>query len=202
VIEHLIHEAYALIPRHGAAVLFTAALLSCAGIPIPTSAMMMAAGAFIAAGDMHFLPVFALTLLGAMIGDQIGYFMGRTGGQPLWDKFHARPKLAPTMDRARAELDRRAVIAVIISRFPLSALGPWINIAAGATQIAWNRFSLGVLLGDAIWIMTYLGAGAFFASHVKDVGATMTSLMGALAAFAAVWLIARYLWGRYRHSPA
>ena len=200
--ESLIHEAYAAIPRHGSVVMFLAALLSCAGAPIPTSAMMLASGALIAAGDMALATVFAATLVGAMIGDQIGYFLGRTGGQPLWDKFHARPKLAPTMDRARAELDRRAVIAVIISRFPLSALGPWINIAAGATQIAWNRFSLGVLLGDAIWIMTYLGAGAFFASHVKDVGATMTSLMGALAAFAAVWLIARFIWGRYRSHPA
>ena len=52
------------------------------------------------------------------------------------------------MDRARAELDRRAVIAVILSRFPLSALGPWINLASGATRLAWHRCTLGVLVGD------------------------------------------------------
>ncbi|MCA3544480.1 MAG: DedA family protein, partial [Rhodobacter sp.] len=44
----MIAELYALIPRHGASVLFLAALLSCAGVPIPTSALMLAAGAFIA----------------------------------------------------------------------------------------------------------------------------------------------------------
>jgi membrane protein DedA with SNARE-associated domain len=192
----MIAELYALIPRHGASVLFLAALLSCAGIPIPTSALMLAAGAFVASGDMHFLPVALATLAGAILGDQIGYGAGRVGGQPLWDRFRARPKFTALMDRARAELDRRAVSAVILSRFPLSALGPWINLASGATRIAWHRFTLGVLLGDTVWVATYLGTGAFFAHKVKSLGTTMTSAMIALTALvAAIWL-GRQLWLR------
>jgi membrane protein DedA with SNARE-associated domain len=198
----MIAELYALIPRHGTSVLFLAALLSCAGIPIPTSALMLAAGAFIAAGDMHFLPVALITLLGAILGDQIGYAAGRVGGQPLWDRFRAKPKFTPLMDRARAELDRRAVAAVIISRFPLSALGPWINLASGATRIAWPRFTLGVLVGDAVWILAYLGTGAFFAHKVKDLGATMTSGVIALTALAAAIWLGRQLWMRRRLHAA
>ena len=198
----MIAELYALIPRHGTSVLFLAALLSCAGIPIPTSALMLAAGAFIAAGDMHFLPVALITLLGAILGDQIGYGAGRVGGQPLWERFRAKPKFTPLMDRARAELDRRAVAAVVISRFPLSALGPWINLASGATRIAWPRFTLGVLVGDAVWILAYLGTGAFFAHKVKDLGATMTSGVIALTALAAAIWLGRQLWMRRRLHAA
>lgn len=197
--EHLIHEAYALIPRHGPSVLFVAALLSCAGAPIPTSAMMMAAGAFIAAGDMGLWETAALTLLGALIGDQIGFFAGRYGGEPLWDRFRHNPKLAPTMDRAQAELSRRALVAVIASRFPLSALGPWINLAAGATRVAWPRFSLGVALGDAVWVGVYLVGGYFFADRVKAMGAAMTSALIALALLTVAGFLGRRLWLR-RHG--
>lgn len=194
--EHLIHEAYALIPRHGPSVLFLAAVLSCAGAPIPTSAMMMAAGAFIAAGDMGLWTTAALTLIGALIGDQIGFFAGRYGGEPLWERFRRNPKLAPTMDRAQAELSRRALVAVVASRFPLSALGPWINLAAGATRVEWGRFSLGVLLGDAVWVGVYLVGGYFFADRVKAMGTTMTSLLIALALLTVAGFLGRRLWVR------
>jgi membrane-associated protein len=185
----MIAELYAMIPRHGASVLFLAALMGCAGAPIPTSALMLAAGAFVASGDMHFLPVFLAALLGAVLGDQIGYAAGRFGGQPLWARLHAKPSFAPLMDRARDHLTHRAVMAVVISRFPLSALGPAVNLAAGATGITWLRFSAGVLVGDLIWILIYLGGGSFFADKVRQMGSTMTSVVLSLSALAlAVWL--------------
>ena len=102
--ENLIHELYALIPRHGAPVLFAAALLSCAGVPIPTSAMMLAAGAFVASGDWRCGRWSRRRCSGRWRGDQIGYLAGRFGGERLWDRFRAQPKLRPTMDRAQAEL--------------------------------------------------------------------------------------------------
>ncbi len=194
--EHLIHEAYALIPRHGPSVLFASALLSCVGAPIPTSAMMLAAGAFIAAGDMGLWVTVAATLVGALIGDQIGYLAGRYGGEPLWARFRARPRLAPTMDRAQAELSRRAVVAVILSRFPLSVLGPWINLAAGATRVDWRRFSLGLVVGDAVWVGVYLAGGHVFAANVKALGVTTTSALLALALLALAGLLGRRIWSR------
>ncbi len=195
--EQLIHEAYALIPRHGASVLFVAALLSCAGVPIPTSAMMLAAGAFVASGDLALWPVVAATLIGAVLGDQIGFFAGRFRGEPLWEKFRARPSLRPTMDRAQAELGRRALVAVLVSRFPLSALGPWINLAAGATRVPWDRFSLGVLAGDAVWVGVYLIGGAFFADRVKALGTSLTSILAAVVCLGLAWMLGRMLWVRH-----
>ncbi|MCF1710081.1 DedA family protein [Tabrizicola sp. J26] len=195
--QHIIHELNALIPAHGASVLFVVALISCAGIPMPTSAMMMAAGAFIAAGDMHMVPVMIATLVGAVIGDQIGFFAGRFGGEPFWQRFHRNLRLAPTMDRAQKELDRRALIAVIISRFPLSALGPWINLASGATRVGWSRFSLGVLIGDGIWILAYIGGGYVFADNVSHLSAKMTSVLSAVAFLGLAMMVGRAMWRKH-----
>lgn len=187
--ENLIHEAYALIPRHGPIVLFLAALMGCAGLPVPTSAMMLAAGAFVSAGDMHLTAVMAATFMGAMIGDQIGFFAGRFGGEPLWNRLRAKPRLTAPMDRAAQELANRAWISVVLSRFPLSAIGPYVNLACGATGVGWGRFSFGVAVGDLIWVTVYLIGGTFFADRVKALGTTMTSALGAIAALLiAAWL--------------
>ena len=72
-------------------------------------------------------------------------------------------------------------MAVLLSRFPLSALGPWINLAAGATRVSWQRFSLGTVLGDTVWVAVYLVGGAFFAGRVKALGTTLTSMLAAVA---------------------
>lgn len=196
--ETLIHEAYAAIPRHGPLVLFLAASLSSAGAPVPTSAMMLASGAFIAAGDMNLLAVLMAAFIGAMIGDQIGFFAGRFGGTPLWERFRARPRLTATMDRAAAELNRRTEIAVIVSRFPLSAIGPAVNLAAGSTGVGWGRFSFGVAVGDFVWVTIYLVGGTFFADRVKALGTTMTSALGALAALALAAVLGHLLMKRRR----
>ena len=104
--ESLIHEAYAAIPRHGPAVMFLAALMSCAGAPIPTSAMMLASGALIAAGDMALATVFAATLVGAMIGDQIGFFHDGLVEGPLFTSPQAlRRKEGQSFDKLRTDGD-------------------------------------------------------------------------------------------------
>ena len=96
-----------------------------------------------------------------------------------------------TMDRAQHELDSRALIAVVVSRFPLSALGPWINLVSGATRVGWQRFSLGVLIGDGIWILAYVGGGYVFADNVSHLSAKMTSVLAAVAFLGLATLIGR-----------
>lgn len=69
----------ALVPEHGALVLFIATFLSCLAVPIPSSLLMLAAGAFVASGDLAALPVAVAALSGAILGDQVGYGIGHSG---------------------------------------------------------------------------------------------------------------------------
>lgn len=196
----MIHWLYSLVPQHGAPVIFLAALLSCFGLPIPTSALMIAAGAFVAAGDLAMAPVAVAALVGAILGDQAGYWTGRVGGQGLWDRLKAKPKMSAMMDRAETELHHRATIAVIASRWPFSALGPWINLVSGSTKVGWKRFSVAVFIGDLVWVGVYLGLGYVFAARAKDMGATMGTLVGALTAALVAAMLGRALWRRHRHG--
>lgn len=194
----MIDWLYGLVPQHGATVLFLAAVLSCFGLPIPTSALMIAAGAFVASGDLHALPVVVAAFVGAILGDQAGYWTGRLGGQRVWDRLKRQPKAGEMLSRAEDELHRHATVAVLASRWPLSALGPWVNLVSGSTEVDWRRFSIAVALGDAVWIAVYLGLGYFFAARAKDMGATMGTAVGALTAALVAAYVARVLWRRHR----
>jgi membrane protein DedA with SNARE-associated domain len=191
----------ALVPEHGALVLFIATFLSCLAVPIPSSLLMLAAGAFVASGDLATLPVAGAALSGAVLGDQLGYGIGHSGGTRLWSRLLAGRKTGPPARRAARELHRRAGMTVYLSRWLFSALGPWVNFAAGATRIGWRRFSLASLLGETTWVALYIGLGIVFGARLEQVGATAGSVIGALAAGLVAVLLGRALWQR-RHRTA
>ncbi len=186
----------AAIPVYGPWVLFVATFLSCLALPIPSSLIMLAAGAFVASGDLAAGPVVLAALAGAMLGDQVGYGLGRAGGVRFWSWLTARKRSGPLALRAEAALHRRAISTVYFSRWLISALGPWVNLAAGATRLRWQRFSLASVLGETTWVALYVGLGFVFAARIEDLGATVGSVIGAVAAGAVAVVLGRALWRR------
>lgn len=191
----------ALVPEHGALVLFVATFLSCLAVPIPSSLLMLAAGAFVASGDLAALPVVGAALSGAVLGDQAGYGIGHSGGINLWSQLLAGRKTGPPARRAARELHLRGGMTVYFSRWLFSALGPWVNFAAGATRLGWRRFSLASLLGETTWVALYVGLGFVFGARLEETGAAAGSVIGALAAGLVAVLLGRALWQR-RHRTA
>jgi membrane-associated protein len=192
---------FALVPVHGAMVLFLATFLSCLAVPFPASLLMLAAGAFIASGDLSAGPVVGAALAGAVIGDQLGYGMGRVGGQRLWSWLRRRKRSGPLAVRAGEALHRRGMLTVYFTRWLVSALGPWVNFAAGATRLGWGGFSLASFLGETTWVGLYVSLGFIFAARLEEAGATAGSVIGALGAGVVALVLGRALW-RQRTGPA
>jgi membrane-associated protein len=194
----MIDWVYAAVPQYGAALLFVLTFLSCLALPVPASLVMLAAGAFVAAGDLQALPVVLAAWAGAVLGDQLGYVAGRLGGTRLWTRLEARPATARLLRRAREGLHQRSASTVYLSRWLFSALGPWVNLAAGATGVRWRLFSVAGVLGEATWVSLYVGMGFLFAAHIRAAGETMISVIGALGAGIVAMLVGRMLWRLWR----
>jgi membrane-associated protein len=192
---------YAMVPVHGALVLFLATFLSCLAVPFPSSLLLLAAGAFIASGDLAALPVAGAALAGAVLGDQVGYGAGRLGGVRLWSRLRRNRRSGPLAQRAAKALHRRGMLTVYFSRWLVSALGPWVNFAAGATRLGWRGFSLASLLGEVTWVGLYMTLGFVFAARLDEAGATAGSVIGALGAGAVALVLGRTLW-RWRAGTA
>jgi membrane protein DedA with SNARE-associated domain len=192
----VIETFYSLVPQYGGWVLFVVTFLSCLAVPFPASLVMLAAGAFVASGDLSGVAVVAGALGGAVLGDQVGYLAGRVGGRWLMTRLARRPAAAAWLARAEARMDARAGRTVFLSRWLASALGPYVNIAAGASGVAWQRFTVAAVLGEAVWVALYVGLGILFSSRIEAIGATLPSVLAAVAAAAVALMLGRALWQR------
>ncbi|MDA5095710.1 DedA family protein [Aliiroseovarius sp. KMU-50] len=173
---------FALLTNYGPWVVFASAFLSCLALPIPTSLMMLAGGAFAAVGDLDLVQVAAAAFLGAVIGDQTGFAIGRWGGAPALARLTRNPARKAVLARAQHLIDRHGGIGVFLSTWAVAPLGPWVNFAAGATGLRWPRFAIWDFLGEIIWVTLYVGLGYGFASQIELLAGLMSNLAGLLAA--------------------
>ncbi|MGI9434369.1 MAG: DedA family protein [Geminicoccaceae bacterium] len=169
---------FTLITTYSVYVIFASAFLSCLLLPLPTSLMMLAGGAFVASGDLVLWQVIVAAHGGAIIGDQIGYLIGRHGGAPLLEKVARSPTRAVSLRRARALVDRYGAFGVFFSKSLTAPLGPWVNLIAGATGLSWRRFAISDLLGETVWVSLYVSLGFVFSSQISAVADIMSNVIG------------------------
>lgn len=197
---------FGLVTQFGAYVIFASAFLSCLALPIPTSLMMLTGGAFVASGDLSLWTVGLAAYLGAVLGDQTGYLIGRTGGSALVERLARSPARAAVLARANALVDQRGGLGVFVSTWAVAPLGPWVNFIAGATGLSWLRFSIWDVLGETVWVVLYVGLGFVFMDQITTVAEVMSDVIGLVVALVLVAALA--LWIRAvlgtgsKHRPA
>lgn len=186
---------FALVPVYGAWLVLVATFLSCLAVPAPSSLIMLGAGAFAASGDLSLTVSAGAALGGAVAGDQVGFVIGRRGGEGLVRRLEARPKARGTVRKARAMLHRRGTITVFLTRWLFSPLGPYVNFVGGAMRLPWPHFTMGSVAGESVWVVLYVGLGWVFAGQVAEVSEIASNLAGFLAAGAMVavlgWMVFR-----------
>ena len=185
----------ALVPVHGAWLVGVITFASCLALPVPSSLAMLAGGAFAAVGDLSLPAVAGAALTGAVLGDQAGWWLGRSGSAVL-ARATATPARARLLAEARLRLARNAFVTVYLTRWLFSPLGPWVNLAAGATGLGWARFSIGSVTGELTWVVLYVGLGWAFAAQVDRLGSLMGNLAGLVAAAGVAALLLHVLWRR------
>lgn len=103
---------------------------------------------------------------GAIIGDNIAYFLGRKLGTTRFN-WMRRPRGAKAFAWAGKELEKRGAILIFTARYiPVGRVA--VNFTAGATYFPWRRFAL----LDAIAVVTWAGysvaVGTFAGRWVHD----------------------------------
>ena len=181
----------ALVPAYGLWLIAAVTFLSCLAVPVPASLLMVAGGAFAAAGDLSLLATGGAAWAGAVAGDQAGFAIGRRG-QGLLARLEAGPGRRRTLMRRARELARRwGHLGVFLSRWLLSPLGPYVNLIGGATGLGWAGFSLWAAAGESLWVALYTGLGFAFSDQIEMVADIASSLSGFLAAGVLAVLLGR-----------
>ena len=184
----------ALLPLWGPWLLAGCAFLSCMMVPVPTSVLLVSAGALAGTGHLHLIPIAAGAIIGASLGDLTAFLLARRL-QPLLSR-HAR-----LLERAQRLVARRGMVAVFLSRWLITPLGPPTNYVAGAAGLTLPRFLIASIPGEAIWAALHLGAGHLAGRSFRhQEAAALKALAIAVPLAAAFWLLHRY-WKRRHHGP-
>jgi membrane protein DedA with SNARE-associated domain len=136
------------------------------GVPVPGETMLIAASLY--AGSTHNLSIVAIVLVaaaGAIAGDNIGYWVGRTGGWRLLRRYGHRVGI----DEARLKLGRYLFLrhggkVVFFGRF-VSILRTYAAALAGANHMPFRRFFFFNATGGVVWAAIF-GFGYYYAAHL------------------------------------
>ncbi len=186
----------ALVADWGALALAVVTFLSCLALPVPSSMMMLAAGAFAASGDLELASVAASALAGAVLGDQAGYGLGRLGYARTEDWLNRNATRAAILTRARGSVQRRGGIAVFLSRWMFSVLGPYVNLLAGGAGMAWLTFTAMGIAGEIVWVAAYTGLGYAAGGQITQIAALLGNASGLMASLAVTLGLGWLLWRR------
>ncbi|MCU0904068.1 MAG: DedA family protein [Tabrizicola sp.] len=183
----------AMVPQYGLWLLAATTFLSCLALPFPASILMLTAGGFAAAGDLVLWQAFLAAAAGGIAGDQLGYWAGRGFGATVLARLRADPERDRLLARADAMMDRRGVIAVFLSRWLVSPLGPYVNLIAGSTHYRWVRFTAAGVAGESVWAGLYVGTGYGFAGNVAAASQALGSALGMIGGAGAVLALGYWL---------
>ncbi len=178
---------------YGYPVLWLIVFVAAVGVPISGSLLLFAAGAFAALGDFNIFILFPVALSAAVMGDNLGYYIGRRVGVSLltWLERQKRFRFfsSESIERGRDYFRRRAGWAVFVTRFLIVVLGGPINILAGIELYPYGSFLFWDVSGQMLCALITLGLGFIFAASWEEVA----SLFGAFSSLVLVLIVAAAL---------
>lgn len=186
---------------YGYPVLFLGVMLENAGIPVPGETAVLVAG-FLAspAGGDHFdLPlVVGIAFLAAVIGDNIGYWLGRRLARPYLVQGRRFLVLTPrTLDIAEDYFRRFGVWTIFFARF-ITGVRVFGALAAGTAEMHWPRFLAANAAGAIAWSATMSLIGYYFGRSLPLIEQWLGNIGIALLGGFVVLLFAAHFWHRRR----
>lgn len=157
------------------------------GIPLPGETMLVVASVY--AGTTHRLHIALVVLAaaaGAILGDNLGFLVGREGGSRLLRRFGRYVRLNEEKLRLGQYLfERHGGKVIFFGRF-LPVLRIWAAFLAGANRMRWRRFLAFNAAGGSVWA-TVMGLGAYaLGDGASQLGSSVGLGMVALAMSAMV----------------
>lgn len=160
-------------------------MVEAGGVPVPGETALITASVLASQGKLQIEVVIAVAAVAAIVGDNLGYLIGRKGGRWLLERpgaFH----------RQRLEVLRfgepffrlHGPKAVFFGRFVLG-LRVWASWLAGATRMHWRSFVLWNALGGITWA-TAIGLIGYFLGHSAGGAIETFGLYGLAAVLLAI----------------
>jgi membrane protein DedA with SNARE-associated domain len=171
-----------LITSYGYWAVFALVGIESLGIPLPGETAVIIAGTY--AGSTHRLNpwlIFAVAAAAAIIGDNIGYWIGDKGGYRLARRYGSKVRLDERkLKVARYLFDRHGTKVVFFGRF-ISILRTYAAFLAGTSKMRWRKFLGANAAGGIVWAGIYTAASYLAGNTLQRVSGTINLILLAVA---------------------
>jgi membrane protein DedA with SNARE-associated domain len=153
-----------IVAHYGYAAIFAMVMLEALGMPAPGESGLIGSALLAARGDLSISGVLACAWAGAVLGDSIGYLIGRLAGRALVLRFGAYIGITEQrLTAVEALFRRRGAVIVVTARFVV-VLRQLNGIVAGTVKMPWPKFLLANATGGLLWTLAW-GLGAYLAAE-------------------------------------
>ncbi|WP_328985248.1 DedA family protein [Thiorhodovibrio winogradskyi] len=192
-----VHHVRPLVDRYGYAAAFAAMLVEGFGVPAPGQTLMMASALEAAEGRLSIYLVLGLAFLAAVLGNTLGYMIGRYGGTALLRRLHVNEKHEARIARL---FERFGGSLILFARF-FDGLRQLNGIVAGVLNMRLSVFMVFNVLGAVLYV-TVWGLGTFYLREhlprIYDWSQRINPWIAALAVLGVLLLLIYLLRGRNR----
>lgn len=182
--------------KWGYGVIFLAMLLENAGVPLPGETVTLLGGYAAGSGQLNVLGVMAAAAGGAMLGDNLGYWVGRRAGWDLILRVGRLLRQSPEqLEQLRSQFLRHANASVLLGRF-VAVLRVVAGPMAGAVGMPYSRFLLCNSVGAVLWagsMVSLAWLGGRWIPFSQMVGGVIDFGLGALLLVAVVVVVPKLL---------
>lgn len=139
------------------------------GVPAPGQTVMVAAAIYSGSGRLNVWLVGVIAFLAAVIGDNIGYWIGVRGGRALVHRWGRYVFITPErLDKAEKFFAKRGNRIVVVARF-IDGLRQLNGVIAGITAMPWRTFLVYNAIGAAIWVGWWVTIAHLLGTHLVEV---------------------------------
>jgi membrane-associated protein len=162
------------------------------GFFLPGDSLLLTVGVLGAIGFVDLTLLIPASIIGAIMGDQLGYAIGRRSGDAMARRYRF---VRENVNRASEFYDKHGGKAVVLARF-VPVVRTFAPMVAGAARMSYSRFTLSNIAGGALWVTSITLAGYFVGRQVPVLADYLNPIiLAVIISSPLVWLLA-WIWGR------
>ena len=178
--------------QHGTIMLFLIVLAEQVGLPIPALPILIAAGALVGTDQMNLATAVGVSILAALLGDQVWFELGRRRGRQVLG-WLCRISFEPLscVRRTEAFFARHGVLSLMVAKF----IPGWSTIApplAGIMGLRLSHYFLYNGIGVVLWVGFGIGLGMAFSNQL-ELALAMAANLGPTVALTFIGTVIGYI---------
>ncbi len=161
--------------------LFVITFLASLALPLPSTIVLIATGAFAGQGYFNFYDIIVIGSISTVAGDYASFFITQRWGAHILPKIGFKKLLASQkFITLRENFIQHSFASIFYSRFLITSLGIPINFIAGLSKLTFKKFFIPDLVGELIYVILYAGIGYILGNEWRSISDIFENIAWAL----------------------